>query len=146
MLIGLPGSGKSTWCKETHKDLPVVSRDIIRAELGYTKNVDDKAALDFKKEQEVTSKEKEKMKQYADKRQDFIMDDTNLKSKYRKQSISWLKSIGCKVVGVWFDTPLDVCIKRRENQIDSDVMKRISSTMTLPDKNEFDEFIKIKHE
>lgn len=146
MLIGLPGSGKSTWCKETHKDLPVVSRDIIRAELGYTKSVDDKAALDFKKEQEVTSKEKEKMKQYVDKRQDFIMDDTNLKSKYRKQSISWLKSIGCKVVGVWFDTPLDVCIKRRENQIDSDVMKRISSTMTLPDKNEFDEFIKIKHE
>lgn len=27
MLVGLPASGKTTWCKNTHPDLPVVSTD-----------------------------------------------------------------------------------------------------------------------
>lgn len=144
MLIGLPGSGKSTWCKEKHPELPVVSRDIIRAELGFTKSADEKAVLNYKDEQQVTLKEQEKMKQYAESGQDFIMDDTNIKLKYRKKSIEWLHTIGVKVVGVWFDTQLDVCIKRRDGQIDKDTMKDIASKMTSPDKNEFDGFIKVK--
>ena len=41
LLVGLPGSGKSTWCKNDHPELPVISRDIIRAELGYTSSVDE---------------------------------------------------------------------------------------------------------
>lgn len=145
MLVGLPGSGKSTWCKEEQPKLPVVSRDIIRAELGYTKDADEKAVLTFQQEQEVTAKEKEKMEKYAKDGQDFIMDDTNLKKKYRAQNIEFLKSIGCKVIGVWFDTPLDVCINRRDGQIEPDVMKDINSKMAKPEPEEFDEFIKIEH-
>ena len=45
VMCGIPGSGKSTWCKQNYPDLPVVSRDIIRAELGYTKDAQDKAVL-----------------------------------------------------------------------------------------------------
>lgn len=154
MLIGLPGSGKSTWCKTNHPDLPVVSRDIIRSTgegyefkefcLGFTKNVDEKAVLDFRKENQVTEKERELMKKLAKEKRDFIMDDTNLKTKYRKQSIQFLRTIGAKIVGVYFDTPLETCIKRRKGQIDAETMKQIASKINIQDKTEFDEFIKIK--
>lgn len=144
MLIGLPGAGKSTWCKNEHPELPVVSRDIIRTELGFTKSPDEKAVLSFENEQKVTKVELEKMEKLANANQDFIMDDTNIKLKYRKKSIKWLHEHNIKVSGVWFDTPLETCIKRRSGQIDAETMKKIHSSMSKPDKNEFDEFIKIQ--
>lgn len=144
MLIGLPGAGKSTWCKTEHPELQVVSRDIIRAELGYTKDADEKAVLDFKKEQEVTDKEHEMMQKLAEEGTDFIMDDTNLKRKYRKKTVEWLRSIGAKVVAVYFDTPLETCIKRREGQIDAETMKKIASGLAMPERDEYDELIKVK--
>ncbi len=45
LLVGLPGSGKSTWCEKNHPDLPIVSRDIIRYKLGYTSGPNEKARL-----------------------------------------------------------------------------------------------------
>lgn len=154
MLIGLPGAGKSTWCHTRHPDLPIVSRDIIRSKgegyefkefcLGFTKDVDEKSLLDFRKEQQVTEKEHELMKKLAKDKRDFIMDDTNLKTKYRKSSIQFLRTIGAKVVGVYFDTPLETCIKRREGQIDAETMKQIALKFNTPETSEFDEFIKIK--
>ena len=50
ILCGLPGSGKSTWCKKYHPKLPIVSRDIIRAELGFTSGPDEKARKLARKE------------------------------------------------------------------------------------------------
>ena len=37
VMCGLPGSGKSTWAKENHPDLTIVSRDVIRAKLAKKK-------------------------------------------------------------------------------------------------------------
>lgn len=144
LLCGLPGSGKSEWCKRKHPELPVVSRDIIRGELGYTSGVDEKVKLEFWKENEVTKKEHELMDKYLKQKQDFIIDDTNLRLKYRKPMIQSLRSKGAFVIGVRFNTPLELCIKRRDGQIDADRMESIAKTMNPIDKSEVDKLIDVK--
>ena len=57
VMCGLPGSGKSTWASENHGDLPIVSRDIIRAKLGFTSSADEKAVLTAGQEKQVTTEE-----------------------------------------------------------------------------------------
>lgn len=143
MLVGMPGSGKSTWAEQVHPELPVVSRDIIRAELGYTSGPNHKAVLSEEKEAAVTKAEYEKMKQYCKAKEDFIIDDTNI-SKYRKQLIDTLKSYGAYIIGVQFNTPLDVCISRRKGQIPDDVMNRIYAKKIDLDPTEVDEIIEAR--
>ena len=144
VLVGMPGSGKSEWCKRKHPELPVVSRDIIRGELGYTSGVDEKVKLEFWKENEVTKKEQEYISKYLKEKQDFIIDDTNLRLKYRKPLIQSLRQRGAFVIGVRFNTPLELCIKRRDGQIDADRMENISRTMNPLDKTEVDKLIEVK--
>ena len=43
ILCGMPGAGKSTFCKNHLPNCKVVSRDMIRFELGYTSAVGDKS-------------------------------------------------------------------------------------------------------
>lgn len=142
LMVGIPGSGKSTWCHENHPDLEVVSRDKIRVKLGYTKNVDEKAKLSWKEENLVTIEEYKQIKNLANKNQDFIIDDINT-SKYRKDMIKTLHEYGAKVVGINMNTPLKTCIERRKGQIDADIMKQIWDKKVPLKKEEVDEIIEV---
>jgi predicted kinase len=144
LLVGLPGSGKSTWCKKNHPDLPIVSRDIIRYKLGYTSGPDEKARLSRSQEELVTKEEYKLINNYLDLGIDFIIDDTNLRKKYRVQMIETLKKKGAYVVGVNFNTPLNVCIERRKEQISPNIMTKLSLDMDKLDENEVDEIINVK--
>jgi predicted kinase len=143
-LVGIPGAGKSTWCKQNHSDLPVVSRDIIRAELGYTESVDQKARLEFWQENKVTNREHELIKQYLKSGQDFIIDDTNLKIKYRKPMFTLLRQFHATIIGVNFNTPIDVCIERRKGQIDAETIQKMASQMNPLERDEVDKLIEVK--
>lgn len=144
LMCGLPGSGKSEWCKRNHPELPIVSRDIIRGEFGFTSGVDEKARLENWQENKVTEKEKEYIKRYIKQHQDFIIDDTNLRLKYRKQMIQSLRDLGAYIIGVRIDTPLELCIKRRDGQINSERMEDIYKKMTPLQEDEVDELIIVK--
>lgn len=144
VMCGLPGSGKSTWAKEKHPDLPVVSRDIIRAKLGFTKDADEKAVLTAGQEKQVTTEEYWQMAKYAKKRISFIVDDTNSIPKYRKDLIHTLRNYGAKVIGVNVDTPLEICINRRRGQIPPEVMERLDRKRLPLRKEDVDELITIK--
>ena len=141
LLVGLPGSGKSEWCKREHPELPVVSRDIIRGELGYTSGADEKVRLDHWQENKVTEEEHKKIREYCKRGEDFIIDDTNLKKKFRRILIQMLHDLGAYVIGVRMSTDLETCIKRREGQIDADRMRDIKAKMTPLEDDEVDEVI-----
>ena len=144
VLIGLPGSGKSTWCKNNYPNLPIVSRDIIRSELGYTKDPDKKRVLSRAQEEIITNKENELIKQLAREKKDFIIDDTNIKREYRLRLIKLLRELGVYIVAVYFKTPLNVCIQRRSDQIDPEIMKRLGKAITKPEPQEYDKLIEVK--
>lgn len=144
VMCGIPGSGKSTWAKENHPDLPIVSRDILRAKLGFTKDSDEKAVLTAGQEKQVTTEEYFQIAKYAKKRQSFIVDDTNVVPKYRKELLSTLRNYNAKIIGVNIDTPVEVCISRRKGQIPEDVIRRIYSKRLPLRKEDVDELINVK--
>lgn len=144
VMCGLPGSGKSTWAKENHGDLPIVSRDIIRAKLGFTADADEKAVLTAGQEKQVTTEEYFQIAKYAKKKQSFIVDDTNSIPKYRKELLSSLRLYGAKIIGVNVETPVEICINRRRGQIPAEAMYRIAAKRLPLRKEDVDELIEIK--
>lgn len=142
MMVGIPGAGKSTWIKNNMPDLPVVSRDIIRAEIGMCGD-GEKCVGSSEEEEEVTRIERKKIKEYCSKRQSFIVDDTNTNKKFRKLMVDFLRENGARVVFVHLNTPLDVCKERRKNDIPSSVMDRIGKRFQPPQEDEYDEIINV---
>ena len=88
MLIGIPGSGKSTWAKTMTKDHVVHSSDAIREELYGSYDVQDNPAKVFDLMQKRT---------VADLKagNNVIYDATNLFSKRRMGLLTALKNINC---------------------------------------------------
>lgn len=128
LLNGLPGSGKSTWCKKPEqRDLPVVSRDIARIALGYCKE-GEKFRGTQEQEDCVSEYVDSLYKNYLESGQSFIIDDTNTKRYYRSLIIDRIRKINpaVKIVGVVFNTSLETCIQRRQGQIPEERMREIA--------------------
>lgn len=143
LMVGIPGSGKSTWVKENlSDDVAIVSRDYIRAKLGYTKGVDDKAVLDGEKEKKVTEYQRALIHKCGNEGKSIVIDDMNI-SKRRKSMINDLKSNGFKIIAVHMNTPFDTCVKRREGQISPEVMSDIYKRMVELSPDEVDDIIEV---
>lgn len=139
VMVGLPGSGKSTWAKREHPELPVVSRDVIRAEIGLC-NDGNKFVGTKEQEQQVTELEYQRMREYCEKKQDFIIDNTNI-GKYRNQLVGFLRDHNARIVMVKMTTPLETCINRRRGQISKEVMRSMASRLIEPQQGEFDDLL-----
>lgn len=132
----MPGAGKSTFCKNNLPNCKVVSRDIIRFELGYTSSIDEKCVCTKHEEQQVTIRENELIKEYLEAGYDIVLDNMN-GGKYLKLTIKNIKSIvpKAKIIGYNIVTPLENCIERRKNQISEGVMRNIYSRFHYIEKN-----------
>ncbi len=132
IMQGLPGSGKSTYIKENLKNCKVISRDIIRHELGLTKSVDDKKVCSWQEEALVSIKENSKINDSIKNCQDFVIDDINIRRKYFYRLIDSIRELskyyGCsvKIIVIRLNTPIETCIERRKNQIEETEMNRIN--------------------
>ena len=132
IMQGLPGSGKSTYIKENLKNCKVISRDIIRYELGLTKSVDDKKVCSWQTENLITTKENAEIYGSIKNCQDFVIDDINIRRKYFYQLIKSIRELskyfGCpiKITVIRLNTPFETCIERRKNQIEETEMNRIN--------------------
>lgn len=143
LMVGMPGSGKSTWIKENLPKLTVVSRDKIRAKLGFTESEDEKVVLTSGQEKQVTDEEYFMMAKLCKKKQSFVIDDTNT-GRYRKDLIEFLRNYGATVVGVNMETPLEICIERRKGQIPEAAMRGIYRKMIPLRKQDVDDLENIK--
>ena len=128
ILCGMPGAGKSTFCKNHLQNCNVVSRDIIRFELGYTYSVDEKYVGTKYQEQQITIRENELIKEYLEAGYDIVLDNMN-GGQYLKPTVENIKSISpkVKIIGYNIVTPLEKCIERRKDQISEEVMRNIYS-------------------
>jgi len=85
VMSGLPGSGKTTWLRANHPDLPVVSLDAIREELG----------IDPAKPQgQVVAFAKSAAKEFLRAGRDFAWDGTNLSRDLRDGILGMCRDYG----------------------------------------------------
>lgn len=108
VLVGLPGSGKSTWCSKC-KDEVVLSSDSIRGEL-----FGDEAIQGNPKE--IFDLLKERLKNALADGKDVVVDATNMTVWERSDYIKIAKEYNCRVVAKIFTTSPEECRRRNQNR------------------------------
>lgn len=110
MLIGLPGSGKSTYAKKLEEEgYQIHSSDAIRKELtgDINSQVENKKVFDLLKK---------RVREDLRTGKSCVYDATNLVSKKRRNFLNSLKKINCKKECILFLTTIAECKKRIQNR------------------------------
>lgn len=140
VLIGLAGAGKSTYIKKhlNSDKYAVISRDIIRAELGYC-NPDEKVVLEKEQEDKVTEHFNKKILDAIKEGKHAVIDNLNLKRKYRDAYKTLLKDYAVTWNYVYVETDsLEKNIERRESsKMDMNVFKNMIMNFDWPTPDEY---------
>ena len=138
LMVGVPGSGKSTYAKNILKDGDIyISRDEIRYSL-------------LTEEDDYFAKENEVIKTFIDNIDkslvmeeycgDVYADATHLSPKSRAQVLNQLKNKD-KVSVIYLDIPLNLILERNAQRkgralVPENVVRRMYNSITLPTKAE----------
>ncbi len=128
LLIGAPGSGKSTIRDQLvaqYPDLKVISMDDRRKELTGDTN-------DQSRNNEVFSWQQRELRKAMQARQNTVVDATNTSRKLRKVLWDIARENGALCSAIYFDLSLDILLERnakRERNVPQDVVKRFYNTM-----------------
>lgn len=149
ILCGFPGCGKSTYYKKFLADKPIISRDIIRGELGVdgaTVDNDKKVVGTKEEEDKVSEIFDKKMIEYCENKESFVLDNTNLKYQYRKGYLLKIMKYNPKVKIIYIEAPnyIKDCIDRRKGEIPKKVYDRMENNFDFPQLYECDELIIVK--
>jgi protein phosphatase len=110
-LIGVSGSGKSTFAKTHFKPTEVLSSDYFRGLVSDDEN-----------NQQVTPQAFDALYYIANKRLELglmtVIDATNIQKEARAPIIRLAKEQNCFAVAIVLDTPEKLCRKRNENRTD----------------------------
>ena len=126
MLIGLPGSGKSTY-RKNFNGYDIHSSDDIREEL----NTNDPW-------EEMHKRTQQSLKEGRS----VVYDATNLSRKKRRNILSIAKGCNAKTIAIVFATPFIECLERnerRQRRVPICAMNRMIKTFNMPTPHEFDE-------
>ncbi len=128
ILIGIPASGKSTFCRRYCNGIKVISLDILK-----TRNNEDRQLYDVLNSQ-----------------QNVVIDNTNITINARKRYIDLAKEHHYNIVGVYFQSMVDKSFKRnefRENKVSKRAILSKAKQLEQPNYDEgFDELYYVKIE
>lgn len=144
VMLGIAGSGKSTWIQNNHPDLPVISRDIIREELGYIKH-GEKAKLGKKEESKVSEAFMEKAIKCLENGQDIVIDNLNLTKRYRDAYHKEFLRFAPWYEYVYVEAPtIEDNVARRNGQIPKAEIYRMLDNMEFPEPHEYNTLTLVK--
>ena len=126
MLSGLPGVGKDTYIRQNLPDLPVVSLDDIRDELGVSP---------IAPQAQVIVTARERAKELLRKRQAFIWNATSLTPLIRKKQISLFNAYGAATHIVYLETDWPELLRRnaaRTRTVPQRVMQHMLEQLKPP--------------
>ncbi len=143
LIVGLPGSGKTSYVKkQKYENTVVLSSDEIRREL-------------FKNAAFQTDNDKVFKLLYARARKallsgkNVVIDATNIDKYHRALTLSNFKRFKIKRIAVVIDTPPEKCVsndKHRERVVGKDVIRWFSDRFEMPEPSEgFDEIKVVNH-
>lgn len=145
MLIGLPGSGKSSYIKNNYSSLEILSSDDLIESLGEGVNYKEKwqyFASSKENNKILEQAFNEKCQQLVKAKESFVVDMTNLTKRGRKRFTS-LKNQGFHLKAVLMGTSLNESIARNNKRVGKDIKSEViygmASKLTFPLFDEFDE-------
>ncbi|WP_244901969.1 AAA family ATPase [Phormidium tenue] len=127
MLVGIPGSGKSTWARDfvlAHPRYRIVSTDNLRAQLYG----DEAIQGDWLRiwQQVMTQWQQAIAAIHQGELEGVIYDATNARRRHRREAIAAACQTGfAPITLVWFDVPLSLAIERnrgRSRQVPVDII------------------------
>ncbi|MGK7873635.1 MAG: AAA family ATPase [Xenococcaceae cyanobacterium] len=130
MLIGLPGSGKSSLAEQLVAKSPgsqVISTDAIRAQLFGNEGIQGPWLFVWRRVQLQFSHAVEQIN--LGQIPEAIYDATNARRRHRKEAIALARATGfTEIIGIWVDTPLQLCLernRRRDRTVPEEVILRM---------------------
>ena len=142
VMIGLPGAGKDTWIKNNLPNCKnIICRDDIRAELGFCKP-GEKIVGTNEQENKVNFVYKKRLVDWVAAGEDVVINNTNLKRKYRNEYHKLLSNFPVKWIYVIVTAPsIEENILRRKDDIPGDIIRRMAENTQPPEPEEYDELI-----
>lgn len=139
ILMGLPYSGKSTFCSS-----PEFEKFLIISSDAYIEARSENEGITYNEGFNIYIKDANKhvddfLKYAIENNKDLIIDRTNLTKKGRKKYIDLLRASGnYEIIGIYFPSPTKDEFERRRNSrpekvIDSEIIKKMKESMELPD-------------
>jgi predicted kinase len=129
MLVGLPGSGKSTKCRQyIERGCIIHSSDAIREEILSDVNDQTKNGLVFDTLHKRVIANLKNGK-------DVVYDACNIDYKRRMQFLDMIKDIECNKVCTFMATPYEICLERnkeRERSVPDHVITKMYKNFTIP--------------
>lgn len=128
LLVGIPGSGKSTLSKRlTERGFLRLCADDIRQSLwgdaGEQKDPEKVFSIFFEQLDAAFAQE-----------QDVVVDNTNINTKHRQPILKKAIEAGYQDIQLWvLDTPLEVCLERnrvRERAVPDEIVANMYSSVT----------------
>ena len=107
MLSGLPGTGKDTWIRRNHPDMPVVSPDGLRNELDISPGDNQGRIIQAAQQQ---------AREYLRRKQPFIWNATDLTGEMRHQLTALFEQYGARVRIIYLETSWESRIARNSGR------------------------------
>ena len=140
VLIGLPGSGKSTYIENHLHGYKIISRDIIREELGMCKK-GEKVIGTKNEENMVTRIFEAELIEAAKHGENIVLDNMNNRRKYRNDYKKLLTSFDVIWKYIYIQpTELKKNIERRDEFIPENQFYKMILRLDWPEPVEYDEF------
>lgn len=107
MLSGLPGTGKDTWISRHCPDLPQISLDQIRGELGISPE---------ENQIPVVRQAQKQAREFLRQRKPFVWNATDLSPMIRQKQLSLFHSYGASVRIIFLETIWEEQLRRNRNR------------------------------
>jgi len=130
LLVGLPGSGKSTWALGKPG---ILSSDALRELLADDPDNQSIHARVFRVLRDLLKHRLEL------KRPVTYIDATNLTPYEREPYVKLARQFDCKIEAVFFDVPVDECIRRnreRTRVVPDEVIRKMADRLVKPSAKE----------
>lgn len=135
ILVGLPGSGKSTFAQKLASETGAVicSSDAMRKRLYGDENIQGNP-------NEVFSRLKKDTLEYLSNGKSVIYDATNITVKSRKSILTAVKDMAVYKCAIVMLTPYEICVERAKNRVErvvpEDVILRMKNNFRIPSYSE----------
>lgn len=110
LMAGLPGSGKDTWLSKNRADLPVVSLDSIRDEIGIDPTDN---------QGQVAQEAKKRCREFLRSKLSFAFNATNTMRQTRGRWLDLFADYNARIEVVYLEPPLEVMLRQNRSRADA---------------------------